>query len=149
MVKRIKKRHQNETDNGGPKPTKIQRNQTKYVPRISLTGPIMDPSRELKLLHDIVEKELFPHCKFINHGKELDDISRKSIAGLIAKKMNIPMDDNFPIWWSKQKKFVKTKMNSCRTDANSAMRKKYLGMTTPACLLCHVVSFCLSHLVND
>ena len=141
MAKTNKKRPQNETDNGGPKPTKIQRNQTKYVPRVSLTGPIMDPSRELKLLHDIVEKELFPHCKFINHGKELDNISRKSIAGLIAKKMNIPMDEYFPIWWSKQKKIVKTKMNSCRTDANSAMRKKYLGMTTPPACFVSVVAY--------
>jgi chorismate mutase len=123
-----KKRHQTETDNGQLVQTISRKKRTDSVHRVSLTGPILDPAREQKMLQDIVEKDIFPNCKFINSSGQIDDTSRKSIAGKVAKKMNIPLDDQFQFWWSKQKKFIKTKINSSRTDANSAMRKRYLGM---------------------
>jgi hypothetical protein len=113
----------------------LPKRQTENAHRVSLQGntvscigPIYDPERERKMLSDVVEKDIFPNCKFINRAEEIDDVTRRSIAGIIAKRMNIDLDEKFPPWWSRHKKFVKAKLNRCRTDANSAMRKKYLGM---------------------
>lgn len=130
------KRSQPESDGHGEnRRTKKPKNPRETSRRVSLPGnkvscigPIYDPGREQKMLSDVVEKDIFPNCKFINRAEEIDNVTRRSIAGIIAKRMNIDLDDKFPVWWSLHKKYVKAKLNRCRTDANSAMRKKYLGM---------------------
>jgi hypothetical protein len=136
MGKQNKKRATNVTDNGSESSTyngsesstfSGKKKRTGYVSRVSSTGPLFDSARELKNVLEIVETELFPHCKFVNCSKEIDDTGPKSISALIAQKLNIPRDENHSLWWSKFKKKVNSKVNSCRTDANSNLRKKVLG----------------------
>ena len=103
---------------------------TKKVPSVSATGPPLDPQTELRMIQQVVERDLFPNCKFINGSVDLDRISKHSICRHMAKKLNVPRDEYLQGWWTRVKNIVKSKLNQCRTDANSGLRKKYLGMVS-------------------
>jgi hypothetical protein len=110
--------------------TKPRKKRTKKVPRVSGVGPPLDPQTELRMIQQVVERDLFPSCKFINGSVDLDNIAKKSICRHMAKKLNVPRDQYLQAWWTRVKNVVKSKLNQCRTDATSALRKKYLGMVS-------------------
>ena len=115
---------------GTPRTTFItpKATRTKKVPKVCALGPPLGPQTELRMIQQVVERDLFPNCKFINGSVDLDRISKHSICRHMAKKLNVPRDQYLQGWWTRVKNIVKSKLNQCRTDANSALRKKYLGM---------------------
>jgi hypothetical protein len=123
-----KKRSQ-ETENGHSVTTKPRKKRTKIVPRISETGPPIDPATELRMIRQVVERHLFPAVKFINGNVELDKIGKGGICRFMSQKLHIMFKTNIERqeWWTRIKGVVKAKINQCRTDATSSMRKKYSG----------------------
>lgn len=60
--------------------TKPRKKRTKKVPRVSGVGPPLDPQTELRMIQQVVERDLFPSCKFINGSVDLDNIAKNVFA---------------------------------------------------------------------
>ena len=127
------KRSNGETEFARSVSTKQRKKRTKTLPRISACGPPVDPATELRMIRQVVEKHLFPAVKFINGNVELDSIGKGSICRFMYQKLHIPKAIDRQEWWTRIKGVVKAKVNQCRTDATSSMRKKYSGKV----LLCY------------
>jgi hypothetical protein len=115
-----------ETDNGNSVMlTKARKECQNKVPRVSNIGPVVDLTAELQMVENCVETHLFRVVKFVNGSEDLDSTAKGSIFHYMTKKLNVAKDVDRELWWSRTKEVVNKRVNTCRTDANSAMREKY------------------------
>lgn len=82
--------------------------------------------REWMVSNHVINKKIWPRCKFINGQEDLLYIPQRSIGWFLARECDVKECDRM-IWWERNKVLLNVKLRQKRNTATTALKAKFMG----------------------